>query len=82
MALFIVIAFFIAIVLGIFIGLAVHDIILCRRINIGTLRMDRSDPDEPPYLFLELSPDGIQKLSKYTTVNLRVRTENYISDSR
>ena len=44
----------------------------------GTLRMDRSDPTEAPYLFLELDPDGMKKINRFRTVMLRVKLENYI----
>lgn len=45
---------------------------------IGTLRIDQSDPDEAPYLFLELSEDP-RELMKSTYVTLRVNAESYIS---
>lgn len=48
----------------------------------GTLREDRSDPNEVPYLFLELEPGGMEKIHRYKTVTLRVRIENYIPSSR
>jgi hypothetical protein len=45
---------------------------------IGSLRVDRSDPSDPPYLFLEVekNPDALEhgKL-----VVLRVKRENLIS---
>ena len=31
---------------------------------VGCLREDRSDPTAPPYLFLELRPDGYEKIHK------------------
>ena len=45
---------------------------------IGTLRIDQSDPDDNPYLFLELetSPDVLKQRK---TVMLKVNVENYIS---
>lgn len=45
---------------------------------IGTLRIDQSDPDEAPYLFLELSEDPM-KLMSSTYVTLKVNAKNYIS---
>lgn len=63
-------------------------IFICRFVKkrernyIGSLRMDQSDPSEPPYLFLELDPDGMQKIHKYKTVSLRVRIENYLPATR
>lgn len=56
-------------------GISVH---LQAKTFAGTLRMDRSDPTEAPYLFLELDPDGMRKINRFKTVVLRVRLENYI----
>lgn len=53
-------------------------VLLQKRKKIGALRMDRSDPNEAPYLFLELDPDGMEKINRFKTVILRVRLENYI----
>lgn len=44
----------------------------------GTIRMDQSDPDSP-YLFLELSPDGMSKIQHTDYVLLHVNLQNYIS---
>lgn len=44
----------------------------------GCIRIDRSEPDEPPRLFLE-SRIGIYELSKKKYVMYEVKTENYIS---
>ena len=44
----------------------------------GYIRIDRSDPDESPMLFLE-SRIGIHELSKKKYVVYEVKTENYIS---
>lgn len=47
---------------------------------VGTLRVDRSDPDEAPYLFLELDDStAVNRIVKSDTVSFRVRAENYIS---
>lgn len=53
-------------------------VLLRKRKKIGTLRMDQSDPNEVPYLFLELDPDGMRKINRFKTIVLRVRLENYI----
>lgn len=45
---------------------------------IGNLREDRSDPEEPPYLFLELEQGGLDLIQKSEYVTLRVRRENYL----
>ncbi len=72
-----------AIALGTVAGIVGYEITarIRRRNCIGALRMDRSDPDEAPYLFLELDPDGMQKIHRYKTVTLRVRIENYLPNS-
>lgn len=45
---------------------------------VGTLRIDNSEPDEPPRMFLELSK-GLGDISSLKRVCLDVSTENYIS---
>ena len=64
-------------VIGVLFGF-IFAVLLQKRKKIGTLRMDRSDPNEAPYLFLELDPDGMGKINRFKTVVLRVRLENYI----
>ena len=47
---------------------------------MGVIRVDRSDPDDPPYLFLELANKKIvDKLGHGDIVCFQVSTENYIS---
>lgn len=48
------------------------------RACIGNLREDRSDPEEPPYLFLELEQGGFESIQQAEYVTLRVRRENYL----
>lgn len=48
------------------------------RLNIGTLRIDRSDPNEAPYMFLEVTK-GVGDISSRKYVMLEVSNENYIS---
>ena len=45
---------------------------------IGTLCVDRSDPDTEPYLFLELEPGGMQQIQKNKTVTLKVNLDGYL----
>lgn len=52
--------------------------IVFRMFVVGTLRVDRSDPDEAPYLFLELAKD-VRTVSGKRYVIFKVRNENYIS---
>ena len=35
---------------------------------VGTLKVDRSDPTEAPYLFLEMEPGGMDEINKSTSV--------------
>lgn len=48
------------------------------RLKIGALRIDRSDPTEEPYMFLEVSKD-VGDISKRKMVLLEVKNENFIS---
>lgn len=60
---------------GVSLGILIVSIIF-RAYFVGTLRVDRSDPDEP-YMFLELDK-GIGSISSKKHVILRVKLENYI----
>lgn len=66
----------IALVLGILVGIAASAAFFHAK-TIGSLRVDRSDPSEPPYLFLEVekNPDA---LKHGQVVVLRVRRENFV----
>lgn len=44
----------------------------------GNLRIDQSDPDDQPYMFLELHK-GYDKLISKNYVLLKVRKENFLS---
>lgn len=48
-----------------------------RKKAIGTLRMDRSDPNEAPYLFLELNRDGMREIEKGKIVSFKVDLRDY-----
>jgi energy-converting hydrogenase Eha subunit F len=62
-------------ILGFAVGFMLAQIILVPKV-VGVLRVDRSDPDEAPYLFLECekTPDLNQKY-----VTFEVLHKNYIS---
>lgn len=66
-----------ALVGGILVGAVAASVFIYAK-AIGSLRVDHSDPSEPPYLFLEVekNPDTLEhgKL-----VVLRVKRENLIS---
>lgn len=67
----------ILILAGIVIGIGLAMIIF-KAYFIGTLRIDKSDPNEEPYVFLELDK-GIGDISSKKHVVLKVSTKNYIS---
>lgn len=46
---------------------------------IGSLRVDRSIPDEKPYLFLEIGRGNIDRLAKEEFVILKVKNESYLT---
>ena len=50
-----------------------------KRKTVGSLRVDQSDPDSGPYLFLEVSQGGMEKIRKQKYVTMKVNLESYIS---
>ena len=68
----------IILVIGILIGLFIERYIFQEK-PIGSLRVDQSDQDSGPYLFLELDPGGANEIHKKQRVSLRVEIKNYIS---
>lgn len=69
----------IAVLLGMVVGSVVTVVIFCSK-NIGTLRLDASDPYEKPYMFLELKNDCGNILKKKYVV-LKVNPKPYISQN-
>lgn len=63
--------------LGVTLGYIINTVLTYER-PIGKLRIDTSDPDDGPYMFLELetTPTYVEK-QKY--IRLEVINENYIS---
>lgn len=59
----------IILVIGILIGLLIERYIFQEK-PIGSLRIDQSDPDSGPYLFLELDPGGANEIHKKQRVSL------------
>ena len=47
--------------------------------SVGHLRIDRSEPDEPPRPFLELQGSAIESISKKEYIKLKAVIENYLS---
>lgn len=56
---------------GVLIGVAVTTLLLVKD-PIGTLKVNNSDPDSPPYLFLEIDSGKAYKLQKDKHITLRV----------
>jgi hypothetical protein len=69
----------IAVLLGIGIGCGVT-LFIFKTKNIGTLRLDASDPYEKPYLFLELKNECGNILKKKYVI-LEVNPKPYISQN-
>ena len=69
-----VICIIVGIVIGIVFGRQVF-----RRDVVGSLRVDQSDPDSGPYLFLELSHKGADAIYKKKHEVLKVNIQDYIS---
>ena len=65
-------------IIGIIIGIVFGRQVF-RRDVVGSLRVDQSDPDNRPYLFLELSHKGADAIYKKRYVVLKVNIKNYIS---
>lgn len=63
--------------IGIMVGLLLSRFIFKEK-PIGSLRIDDSDPDSGPYLFLELDHSGADAIYKKCQVCLRVELKNYI----
>ena len=64
----------IGVVIGVVFGRQVF-----RKDTVGSLRVDQSDPDSGPYLFLELSHKGVDAIYKKKYVVLKVVLKDYIS---
>ena len=67
----------VAFLIGICCGIGFFDIMFHKK-SVGTLRVDRSDPTEEPYLFLELTTSVKNVISK-DFVTFKVNAKNYIS---
>lgn len=68
----------VSLVIGIMVGVLLSRFIF-REKPVGSLRVDESDPDSGPYLFLELDRSGADAIYKQRYVRLRVELKNYIS---
>ena len=63
-------------VIGIFVGCVIA-LPIFRMRSVGSLRIDTSDPDDGPYLFLELSKD-IGEIYRKKYVIFKVSLKNFI----
>lgn len=73
--------FILGIIIAIVIFIIVGKILLLKyykKNNVGILNVDRSDPYDEPYLFLELDKE-VEYISKHEYVTFRVRNKNYVS---
>lgn len=68
-----IVAFIVGVVIGM--SLATYGF---KRLKIGKLRVDHSIPDEPPYLFLELSKDIYEIESKKQAL-VEIDIKNYFA---
>lgn len=62
--------------IGILVGCVVT-LFIFRMRSVGSLRIDTSDPDDGPYLFLEMSKD-VNKVRKKKYITLKVNLKNFI----
>ena len=67
----------VGILVGMFLGICIGEFGSHSKTS-GTLRVDRSDPTEEPYLFLELQEPVSSIISK-SRVTLKVNVKNFIS---
>lgn len=70
---------------GVWIGIILEKVHVKRTIShtlernvSGTLKIDTSDPEEAPYLFLEVS-ESVDQLMRRTHVVLKVDNSSYLS---
>lgn len=69
----------ISFILGTIVGFVTFAVVCVRR-RVGVLRIDTSDPDDEPYLFLELNNNiNPHILRRYKFVVLDINPESYIS---
>ncbi len=71
-----------AIVISAFVGILIGTNRMRKAIeegSVGHLRIDRSEPDEPPRPFLEIVGTTIEAISRKSFVILKVINEDYIS---
>lgn len=68
--------------IGVFVGIFIGTDRMRKAIEeqtVGNLRIDRSEPDEPPKPFLEVQNATIESIAQKKFIFLKVVNENYIS---
>lgn len=65
-------------IIGVAIGYVLSRFIVKEK-PVGTLRVDQSDPDSGPYLFLELTQNGATAMQNKKYVLFKVDLKSYIS---
>lgn len=68
--------FVLSFLFGVVIGVTITSLLIR---SVGVIRIDQSDPDDRPYLFLEINRGCYEKLLRSKRVIFEVRKENYIS---
>ena len=68
---------FIGIIVGVIVGIFCGKYIALKK-TAGSLRVDQSDPNSGPYLFLELSQRGISELYRKKHIVLKIDISDYI----
>lgn len=69
---------------GLFIGLVfsmIVSLLIVGKWYVGDLREDHSSGDERPYYFMEIARGGYRQMQKNRFVLLRIKRENYVSQS-
>ena len=65
----------IGVIIGVFVGFIAATVIIKAR-SIGSLKINNSDPDDAPYLFLELSEDVNNLFHKsYVVMKVDIRND-------
>lgn len=77
---------FLALGIGVLVGILIGIFVGTERMrkaveerSVGNLRIDRSEPDEPPRPFLEVKDATIETIARQKFVILKVINENYLS---
>ena len=73
----VIIVIFITLIIGIAVGFLAA-VLFFRSYEVGTLRIDNSDPDSPPYLFLEVEHGKSSVLQRSKYVRMKVDLRGYL----